>query len=209
VGTTFKNRSPLKETNMKLPPELQTMLDAHKLHPEAPLAKGTRGRVIGKLNEYAGGDERRHAFLAAAFTATTTRDLRDWELAALDGWLDHPKAREDVNALIAEYLTSNNMADLPRTEKTQRVGTKSTVGKSYQGAPDVIYDMVLTQNPGRLMKGSDYRIPIDIVSACGEQAMEMNRLYPDAIIVASFAVVLDPNKQKDILKDIGGLARGD
>lgn len=107
--------------SIQIPTELQTMLDAHKLHPNADLPRGLRGRVVGKLNEYAGGEARRYAFLSATFCATTIRDLREWELAALDGWLEHPKAREDVNGVITEYLDANALPDLPRVERVERI----------------------------------------------------------------------------------------
>lgn len=90
------------------PKELKILLDASAGRAYAPQVnrRGILGRIVGKLNDYAGDDGRRRTFLKAAFGVESSKDLSDAQVMALNGWIEHPHARDDVNRLIAEYLTA-------------------------------------------------------------------------------------------------------
>lgn len=97
-----------------LPKELKILLDASagRTYPPTFNRRGLLGLVVGKLNQYAGDDARRRTFLKAAFGSESSKDLSDAQVMALNGWIEHPHARDDVNRIIAEYLTEQGQLSL-------------------------------------------------------------------------------------------------
>lgn len=73
-----------------------------------------QGYVAGTLDEMAGDTMRRHTFLRALTGHDSIKDLSDAMVKALAGWVTHPRAKDEVNRIIADYLKAQGQAELPQ-----------------------------------------------------------------------------------------------
>lgn len=74
-----------------------------------------QGYVAGTLDEMAGDTLRRHTFLKALTGHDSIKEQTDAMIKALAGWVTHPRAKEEVNRIIADYLKTQGQTELPQS----------------------------------------------------------------------------------------------
>ena len=105
------SRSPAPLNTIMNIPELEHTLRNDRTYAEDK-RRGAIGLLVNRLDKLAGDKLRRRTFLKAYFNVESSHDLSDSQIAGLLAWVEHPRAQNAVNLVIAEYLKAQGQMEL-------------------------------------------------------------------------------------------------